>query len=267
MNYWIVKGDKQQNNWDAIQPDDPPDRWRTSWPEADMQAMDRLFCWESDPGLRIVGLAEVVNPNVGRNAAKQAQFDVVYRTRALSAKPTKAEICQIPIIQNAKFLNPGIPRVLYRLSVPEAELLLQLIYAKNPDLPIIWPDVSSAGADLPVSDVEADEWSSEGKVLFKIHLIRERDRKLVESKKKSVLKVTGKLECEACGFDFEAVYGSIGKDFCEVHHRAPLSLNNGETKTRMKDLAILCSNCHRMVHRGRLLQVDELRRLIDSSRA
>jgi 5-methylcytosine-specific restriction protein A len=71
--------------------------------------------------------------------------------------------------------------------------------------------------------------------------------KLVDFKKKN----GAKLFCEVkqCGFDFEARYGSVGAGFAEVHHLRPLS-TTGATSTRLSDLAVLCSNCHRMVHRG-----------------
>jgi 5-methylcytosine-specific restriction protein A len=60
-------------------------------------------------------------------------------------------------------------------------------------------------------------------------------------------------KCGICGFEFERVYGAIGKDFIEVHHITPI----GELATAAeyvgtdpaKDLIPLCSNCHSMVHR------------------
>ncbi|WP_353890373.1 HNH endonuclease [uncultured Citrobacter sp.] len=42
---------------------------------------------------------------------------------------------------------------------------------------------------------------------------------------------------------------NIGSDFCEVHHINPLSETNDQTETSLDDLAIVCSNCHRMIHR------------------
>jgi 5-methylcytosine-specific restriction protein A len=52
-----------------------------------------------------------------------------------------------------------------------------------------------------------------------------------------------------CGFDFAGVYGPRGSNFCEVHHLKPLSDVHSEVETRLQDLAIVCSNCHRMLHR------------------
>ena len=71
------------------------------------------------------------------------------------------------------------------------------------------------------------------------------------SSAKKVKKIHG-LKCECCGLNFEEQYGEIGKGFIEVHHLIPLSsLKLGECKEYdpHKDFAVLCSNCHRMIHR------------------
>jgi predicted HNH restriction endonuclease len=68
--------------------------------------------------------------------------------------------------------------------------------------------------------------------------------------------------CMACGFDFGAVYGEWGNGFAEVHHVRPLADGDGERETDpRRDLAVLCANCHRMVHRRRgiTLSLEELK--------
>jgi 5-methylcytosine-specific restriction protein A len=69
---------------------------------------------------------------------------------------------------------------------------------------------------------------------------------------------SGKLKCEVCDFDFEDVYGTLGKSFCEVHHKTPISANEIEVETKLEDLAIICSNCHRIIHRTKpMLNLNE----------
>jgi predicted Zn-ribbon and HTH transcriptional regulator len=68
--------------------------------------------------------------------------------------------------------------------------------------------------------------------------------------------------CQVCGFDFEEKYGSWGRGFAIVHHLRMLAEDNAserETNPRT-DLAVLCANCHCMVHRRRhvVLTVEEL---------
>ncbi|MGO8661543.1 HNH endonuclease [Rhizobium ruizarguesonis] len=57
------------------------------------------------------------------------------------------------------------------------------------------------------------------------------------------------LRCVVCEFDFEKGYGSIGAGFIEAHHVDPISERDGEDKlTTIDGLALLCANCHRMIH-------------------
>jgi len=95
------------------------------------------------------------------------------------------------------------------------------------------------------------------------HFRRERNPRIVAEKKAQVLKVSGKLKCEVCGFDFPEKYGDLGYGFCEAHHVKPLSDSNREIETKLEDLAILCSNCHRMIHRTKpMMSVDEFKKLL-----
>ncbi|MFL6115635.1 MAG: HNH endonuclease [Catenulispora sp.] len=97
-------------------------------------------------------------------------------------------------------------------------------------------------------DIESGFESHEGRVLMRRHLTRERDPKLRNRKIAAARRVTGRVACEACGFDFAQAYGERGMDFIECHHRVPLHVS-GPTKTRLDDLVLLCSNCHRIIHR------------------
>ncbi|MGH2592418.1 MAG: HNH endonuclease, partial [Anaerolineae bacterium] len=112
-----------------------------------------------------------------------------------------------------------------------------------------------------------DDEFSEGKILTRLHKRKERNRKATEQKKRKVLQETGKLACEACDFDFVKVYGDLGYGFAECHHTVPVSKLTENHRTRLADLAILCANCHRMIHKSRpMLSVRELRAVIDSRR-
>jgi 5-methylcytosine-specific restriction protein A len=65
------------------------------------------------------------------------------------------------------------------------------------------------------------------------------------------MKRHGKLACEACGFDFAIHYGDRGNGFIECHHIKPVAdIVEGQT-THIDDLVLLCSNCHRIIHRRR----------------
>ena len=58
--------------------------------------------------------------------------------------------------------------------------------------------------------------------------------------------------CQACTFSFEERYGNLGKDYIEAHHLTPLYRLKGKkiTLDPTTDFAVLCSNCHRMIHKS-----------------
>jgi predicted HNH restriction endonuclease len=102
-------------------------------------------------------------------------------------------------------------------------------------------------ADDPTEGAEAIE----GAIATRMHRTRERSRVIVEKKKASVLKAHGALACEACGFDFSIRYGARGVGFIECHHTKPVETLGDGTPTKLSDLALLCANCHRMIHAKR----------------
>lgn len=110
-------------------------------------------------------------------------------------------------------------------------------------------------------EVSDEDYSAkEGKVVYKLHKLRERDLKLNSKKKVQYFEKHGKLDCEVCEFDFYKVYGNLGKGFIEAHHRVPLSELDSEKTTKLEDLALVCSNCHRMLHRS--ISIAELKQKI-----
>ena len=111
----------------------------------------------------------------------------------------------------------------------------------------------------PLPDVDYQHSAREGNPRLIAHLRRERSLKLVKAKRRAVLKATGKLCCEVCDFDFRESYGELGEGYCEVHHLKQLSKSDGKAKTELKDLAVVCSNCHRIIHRSDpMLSLDQL---------
>ncbi len=117
-------------------------------------------------------------------------------------------------------------------------------------------------ADLDLDGLSADE----GRILQRLHLRRERDPKLRRKVIEAYKRRHAAIACEACGFDFQKTYGERGADYIECHHRTPLHVS-GPTRTRPEDLILLCSNCHRMIHRtSPWLTPEELISLIERRR-
>lgn len=100
--------------------------------------------------------------------------------------------------------------------------------------------------EVPEPDEDEVE-AQEGRLLYRQHRRRERDRRIREQKIRAASR-RGPLRCEVCDFDFAATYGERGAGYIECHHVRPLH-EVGESRTRLTDLALVCSNCHRMIHR------------------
>lgn len=132
-------------------------------------------------------------------------------------------------------------------------------------------DAIRRGAGDPVlatmDDSPEDVEAPEGRVLMRMHRIKERSPALVRERKRRALKAHGVLKCETCGFDFKAVYGEIGDGFIECHHTVPLSTLSSDQKTNIGDLALVCANCHRMLHRGgQLLTITALQEQLSETK-
>lgn len=104
---------------------------------------------------------------------------------------------------------------------------------------------------IVATDTELAAVEGAERLSFVRHRKREqalRDAKVAESKKSG----NGNLKCEVqkCGFDFVAIYGELGRDYAQVHHLKPLGDRTRPSETKLSDLAIVCANCHAMIHRG-----------------
>lgn len=71
--------------------------------------------------------------------------------------------------------------------------------------------------------------------------------------------------CCVCGFDFYKAYGDRGQGYIEVHHTKPISSYDGKHPVNPDtDMEVVCSNCHRMIHRSRknILSIEEIKKII-----
>ncbi|BBV98205.1 HNH endonuclease [Pseudomonas monteilii] len=116
---------------------------------------------------------------------------------------------------------------------------------------------------LPQSDDE--EEFAEGKAATKVHVGRERSAKLRKELIASRLRV-GVLVCDLCQTDGSNIDLAIRDSMFECHHVVPLNVS-GETKTKIKDTALLCASCHRLLHRAifikkRWLSIEDAKKYI-----
>lgn len=117
-----------------------------------------------------------------------------------------------------------------------------------------------------IQDEHVDE-SVEGKSVLATHKRYERNSSLIKKVKEQRLNDDPFLQCEVCGFSFMETFGDIGKGFIEAHHLKPLSERDGEHVTNKKDIALVCSNCHNMLHKGDpVFSLEDLKALIGDKR-
>ncbi len=110
---------------------------------------------------------------------------------------------------------------------------------------------------------QEDDEFSEGKIMLKKHLQRERNVKLIDLSKKKFIEKHGRLYCEVCGFDFEKTYGKLGEKYIEAHHIKPVSQMAENEKTNIDDIVMVCSNCHSMIHRKKpWLTIGNIRKIL-----
>lgn len=118
------------------------------------------------------------------------------------------------------------------------------------------------GIEESISDTLMYEFT-EGQILTRVHKLKETDSDLVHRKKSAMQQAIGKLACEVCTFDFFEMYGDIGKGFAECHYNKSPSELDRSKKPKLADLAIVCSNCHSMLHLSKPWKsVDDLKKVV-----
>jgi 5-methylcytosine-specific restriction enzyme A len=121
-------------------------------------------------------------------------------------------------------------------------------------------------AQIPVDEADTDEEFPEGAVLYRLHRSRERNAHVRERAKAQAIKSGKGLRCAVCDFCFEEQYGNAGTGYIECHHLVPVSELVPGQPTKLKDVTLLCSNCHRVIHRRRpWLTLDQLGALLSTS--
>lgn len=135
-------------------------------------------------------------------------------------------------------------------------------FADDPDALAAAVEAITAAAEgdaPPLPPEEGEAIAVEGRILYREHRYRERNAAVVKAKKDATMKLHGRLACEVCTLDFAARYGAIGSGFIEAHHTVPLALGSERTTTA-DDLALVCPNCHRMLHKAQpTLSIEQLR--------
>lgn len=127
--------------------------------------------------------------------------------------------------------------------------------------------------NIPSSSIENEKFDfdeqgvleGEERTKLRLHRFKERNPEII-GRAKEKAKNENRLFCEVCLFNFESQYPELGNGFIECHHKQHISIG-GVRETKIADLAIVCSNCHRMLHKkdkkGNFLTIEDLKKLIN----
>lgn len=198
----------------------------------------------------IVEFAATLKGKTIRTAAGRAEFKVQLDGTGLVFTPLKTDVRRsvsrstIRTVCDA-FVESGSPRLGgYQDLTRDASYLLTLIRLSL-QIPEGQHAISSANDDGEDMD---DEGVEEGRALVRSNRRYERRRgprrKLIADRRKN-----GALQCEICAGQPRNPKSALAESMFEAHHN--LAIAAGVVRlTRLQDLALLCANCHRMLHRA-----------------
>lgn len=117
-----------------------------------------------------------------------------------------------------------------------------------------------------VPDLDQEDFR-EGTILYQYHKFIESDAKRVKRLRGRAYE-RGAYSCSICGFNYYDMYGEIGYGFMECHHLLPVAQYSDNMAVSDGDFALVCSNCHRMLHRTKAVmdKYDLKKLLIKDSR-
>jgi 5-methylcytosine-specific restriction protein A len=103
------------------------------------------------------------------------------------------------------------------------------------------------GLKMCEEDPPDDEEFPEGRVLTRLHKSRERNRR-IRGKLIAARRRKGSLCCEMCAYQSPLADKELEDASFEAHHVVPISLSV-RRNIKVSDMALLCANCHRLLHR------------------
>lgn len=171
-------------------------------------------------------------------------------------KPNWGKLCPIRLLNN---------------DLTEAEVQQRIIALFNghfiPDATDYINSIENILNDISAEDFTVLEGTE--REVFRRHIVRERNPELIRrAKARGLASGNGQLHCECCNFNFTENYGDHGYGFIECHHKVFVS--NGARLNSVEDLALVCANCHRMLHRkndsGEYYTVEEISNIINTNK-
>ncbi len=163
-------------------------------------------------------------------------------------------------------LNPAREQILYRTQL-NSGVLSKMNWdsrasgVRIPDdvaaaLEVAWSRLIHKGVQpIPIAEPKA----MEGIRTETVKYVRGRSRALRDQ---ALVDAMG--TCCVCKNDFSAVLNGKGVRVLQVHHRKQLAASAAPRVTRLKDLAVVCANCHMLIHMNpsRALPIETLQKML-----
>ena len=232
MNCWIYKcnsrGREHQvtwGDWDHFFSGQTKGEWgSTEWvPElAKAQRGDMVLAYQTDRN-ELVGVVEVVE--LRRRGPYE---DLILRPHEELRRKVRPLKKQSSAVARIPALQPGPIQTLYPISEADFDRLLRAAGSQY-----------KSAALQPIPELRAVEGTFTETTLY----VRGRSRQLRD---RALQKAEG--ICEACRIDFGGLLGGKGIRVLQVHHRKQFGATDSPRVTRLSDLAVLCANCHMLVH-------------------
>lgn len=118
---------------------------------------------------------------------------------------------------------------------------------------------TAGGVNSPTEDEEEEPSAVEGIRTETVTYSKGRNRRLREL---ALVKADG--VCCVCGTDYKKVLAGKGVRVLQVHHRQQLAATDSPVVTRLSDLAVVCANCHMLIHMNprQAFGVEELKKML-----
>jgi len=122
-----------------------------------------------------------------------------------------------------------------------------------------WADfLSTKSQPLPVAEPSAIE----GLLTETVRYVHGRSRQL-----RDLALETSEGVCCVCDVDYTRLLNGKGVCVLQVHHRKQLAATHAPRVTHLKDLAVVCANCHMLIHMNpkHALSVEALKTMLNES--
>lgn len=247
MQFWIAKAKRPTAIVAAWLQRGTTGTWWTKRRPTKLKPHDRLFIWKGGNAPFLIGVGECLSVRDKRNRAGDYTFLVRYVTEAFEPKLTIDLLRRDPFLKNASFLKVGPAGTLFSLSQEQGRHL-EVLARRSRLIDIRDLQQVAGNGEEPIPDLDIPTGSAELRERkLRAHLRKERSSALRKARL-AIARQQGELRCEVCNVSFTKLPPGIGESCCEVHHKIPVASLVPGALVRLKDLAVVCSNCHRMIH-------------------